>query len=154
MVLCLETDHASNRHFVLIEGQSQVFDIQPHDLVVLDDLMTEAAKSDQVTALFTHAVHHLPCFLIFLTQNLFLQNKEATTRHLNAHYLVLFKNPRDASAIAHLARQMYPDEPKFLPVTYADATKEPRVYTNFVNSQISSDHIFLEELNFLDTKTS
>ena len=117
-----------NRNFVLIEGLPQLSDIQPYDLVVLDDLMMEASKSEDVTALFTRAVHHMPCFLIFLTQNLFQQSKEARTRHLNTHYLVLFKNPRDASAISHLARQMYPGEPKFLPAAYADATKHPHSY--------------------------
>lgn len=117
-----------NRNFVLIEGLPQLSDIQPYDLVVLDDLMMEASKSEDVTALFTRAVHHMPCFLIFLTQNLFQQSKEARTRHLNTHYLVLFKNPRDASAISHLSRQMYPGEPKFLPAAYADATKHPHSY--------------------------
>lgn len=114
--------------FVVIEGLPQLADIKPYDLIVLDDLMMEAAKSEEVTALFTRAVHHLPCFLILLTQNLFLQSKEARTRHLNTHYLVLFKNPRDASAISHLSRQMFPGEPKFLPAVYADATKDPHSY--------------------------
>jgi hypothetical protein len=41
---------------------------------------------------------------------------------------VLFKNPRDASAISHLAKQMFPGEPKFLPAAYADATKDPHSY--------------------------
>ena len=27
---------------------------------------------------------------------------------LNSHYIVLFKNARDATQVAHLARQMYP----------------------------------------------
>ena len=117
-----------NRGFVIIEGLPQLTDIRAYDLVVLDDLMMESSKSEDVTALFTRAVHHLPCFLIFLTQNLFLQSKEARTRHLNTHYLVLFKNPRDASAISHLARQMYPGEPKFLPAAYANATKDPHSY--------------------------
>ena len=117
-----------NGGFVLIEGLPQLSDIRPNDLVVLDDLMVEASKSEEVTALFTRAVHHLPCFLIFLTQNLFMQSKEARTRHLNTHYLVLFKNPRDASAISHLSSQMIPGEPKFLPAVYADATHDPHSY--------------------------
>lgn len=117
-----------NQGFVLIEGLPQLSMIRPNDLIVLDDLMMEASKSEEVTALFTRAVHHLPCFLIMLTQNLFLQSKEARTRHLNTHYMVLFKNPRDASAISHLARQMFPGEPKFLPAVYADATKDPHSY--------------------------
>jgi hypothetical protein len=117
-----------NSSFHIVEGLPQLTDIKPFDLIVLDDLMMEAAKSEEVTALFTRAVHHLPCFLILLTQNLFLQSKEARTRHLNTHYLVLFKNPRDASAITHLSRQMFPGEPKFLPAVFADATREPHSY--------------------------
>jgi hypothetical protein len=115
-------------NFHIIEDLPHLTDIKPFDLIVLDDLMMEAAKSEEVTALFTRAVHHLPCFLIFLTQNLFLQSKESRTRHLNTHYLVLFKNPRDASAVAHLSRQMFPGEPKFLPAVFADATKDPHSY--------------------------
>jgi len=32
---------------------------------------------------------------------------------LNAHYMVLFKNPRDVSQFANLARQMYPKTSQF-----------------------------------------
>jgi hypothetical protein len=117
-----------NSHYIVIEGLPSLEVIQPYDLVVLDDLMLEASKSVEVTAIFTRAVHHLPCFLLMLSQNLFLQSKEARTRHLNTHYLVLFKNPRDSSAISHLARQMFPGHPKFLPAVYADATQKPHSY--------------------------
>jgi len=32
---------------------------------------------------------------------------------VNAHYLILLKNPRDATQFASLARQMYPNMSKF-----------------------------------------
>ena len=41
---------------------------------------------------------------------------------LNAHYIILFKNPRDASQFANLARQMYPKQWQFA------ATREPYSY--------------------------
>ena len=41
---------------------------------------------------------------------------------MNAHYLVFFKNPRDASQIIHLAKQMYPGHTKFVQEAYKDAT--------------------------------
>ena len=47
-----------NRGFVIIEGLPQLTDIRAYDLVVLDDLMMESFKSEDVTALFTRAVHH------------------------------------------------------------------------------------------------
>ena len=57
-----------------------------------------------------------------LTQNLFDKNKYARTISLNAHYLVLFKNPRDVTQFATLARQMYPNSSKFAIEAYRDAT--------------------------------
>ena len=43
---------------------------------------------------------------------------------LNAHYMVLFKNPRDVSQFVNLARQMYPKTFQFA----IDATREPYSY--------------------------
>ena len=47
---------------------------------------------------------------------------------LNAHYLILFKNPRDASQISHLARQMFPGHSKYMIEAFADATQMPYSY--------------------------
>ena len=47
---------------------------------------------------------------------------------LNAHYMVLFKNPRDVSQFANLARQMYPKSSQFAVEAYRDATWEPYSY--------------------------
>jgi hypothetical protein len=38
-------------------------------------------------------------------------------------YIVLFKNVRDATQISHIARQMYPNNTKFLMKAYEDATQ-------------------------------
>jgi hypothetical protein len=47
---------------------------------------------------------------------------------LNAHYMVLFKNPRDAGQFAVLAKQMYPNSSKFAVEAYKDATDCPYGY--------------------------
>ena len=47
---------------------------------------------------------------------------------LNSHYIVVFKNPRDALQIATLARQMYPGKSKFLVEAYKNATEKPFGY--------------------------
>ena len=47
---------------------------------------------------------------------------------LNTHYMVLFKNPRDVSQFANLARQMYPKSSQFAVKAYRDATREPYSY--------------------------
>jgi len=41
---------------------------------------------------------------------------------INAHYMVLFKNQRDVSQFANLARQMYPKTSQFTIEAYRDAT--------------------------------
>ena len=48
--------------------------------------------------------------------------------NMNTHYIVMFKNPRDAGQGAILARQMYPGKSKFIVDAYRDATKEPYGY--------------------------
>jgi len=42
--------------------------------------------------------------------------------------MVLFKNTRDASQFAHLARQMYPNKSQFAVEADKDATREPYSY--------------------------
>jgi hypothetical protein len=48
--------------------------------------------------------------------------------NLNIHYLVLFKNHRDAYQVSVLVRQTYPGRSKFVVEAYKDATKNPYGY--------------------------
>lgn len=50
------------------------------------------------------------------------------TISLNAHYIILLKNPRDKSQILHLARQMFPFKPNILVEAYEDCTRNPYGY--------------------------
>ena len=65
---------------------------------------------------------------MYLTQNLFYKSKQTRTMSLNAHYIVLFKNPRDAMQISTLGRQMYPGQNKFLVEAFKNATEKPFGY--------------------------
>jgi len=67
----------------------------------------------RVTQIFTKTSHHMEVSVLYLTQNIFYGEKQNRTIGLNAHYLVLFKNPRDATQVSHLARQMYPGKTNF-----------------------------------------
>jgi len=82
------------------------FDGREPTLVIIDDLMQET--NETVANMSTKGSHHRNISVVFLAQNLFPKNKFARTMSLNAHYMVLFKNPRDVSQFANLARQMYP----------------------------------------------
>ena len=103
-------------------------EIQPYDIVVLDDLIHEGKNSGDLTAMFTRAAHHKPCFIIFIMQNLFPPGKESRTRSLNTHYYVLLKNPRDKSQIDFLARQILPRRWKALVQIFETATEKPHSY--------------------------
>jgi len=87
------------------------------------------SETNQLDAnMFTKILHHRNVSVVYLTQNVFGKNKYARMISLNAHYLVLFKNPRDASQFAALARQMYPNMSKFAIKAYKDATSAPYGY--------------------------
>ena len=102
------------------------FDGSEPTLLIIDDLMHET--NETVVNLFTKGSHHRNVSVMYLAQNLFPKNKFARTISLNAHYMILFKNPRDASQFANLARQMYPGKSKFAVEAYIDSTREPYSY--------------------------
>ncbi|GFX86217.1 uncharacterized protein TNCV_2560991 [Trichonephila clavipes] len=47
---------------------------------------------------------------------------------LNAHYMFLFKNPRDKSQVMNIGKQLYPGKSKFFREVYEDATSKPFSY--------------------------
>lgn len=102
------------------------FDGSQRTLLILDDLMHET--DDRVTKIFTKISHHSDVSVLYLTQNLFYGGKQNRTIGLNAHFLVLFKNPRDATQITCLARQMHPTKSSFMVEAFKDATEKPFSY--------------------------
>ena len=67
--------------------------------------------------------------MICLLQNLYHHGKENRTINLNTQYIVLFKKPRDQQQVAHLARQMYPNNWRSFLDAFKSATKEPYGYS-------------------------
>ncbi len=112
------------------------FDGSINTLLIIDDLMHET--NDVVSKLFTRSSHHTNTSVVFITQNLFHADKVTRTITLNAQYLILFKNVRDKSQIAHLSRQMYPGNSKHMIESYIDATSEPYSYL-FVDLKPNTD---------------
>src|SRR3977135_2414670 len=125
-----ETDELkAKKGYILKRGLPDSFNYIPkNSVIVLDDLMNEAKDHPGVTNLFTKLVHHNNLFVINITQNFFLNSKETRIRRLNTQYIVLFKNPSDATQVHVLGRQMYPRAPNFLPEVNAKVTKQPHSY--------------------------
>lgn len=96
--------------------------------VIIDDLMTESFNSKIVSELFTKGSHHRKISVILVTQNFFVRGKESRNISLNAHYIVLFKNPRDKSTSFTIGRQMFPNNTKKFATIVSEATKAPHSY--------------------------
>ena len=95
-------------------------------LLVFDDLMNDFKTDETLIKLFTKGVHHWNISCIHIVQNLFFTGLR--TARINAHYLVLFKNPSDKSQVSTLARQLYPQKGRKFLEAFEDATASPYTY--------------------------
>jgi len=98
------------------------------NMLVLDDQMSKAGNTKDLEDLFTKGSHHRNLTIIYIVQNLFDKSKSMRTASINSQYLVVFKSPRDKTAIQHLGTQMFPKNSKFLVESFQDATLEPYGY--------------------------
>jgi hypothetical protein len=103
-------------------------DVSQRNLIVLDDLMAQSGKDKRISDLFTKGSHHRNLSIIYIVQNIFHQGKEMRNISLNAHYIVLFKSPRDKQQISMLARQINPGKVQEFMRSYEDATSRPHGY--------------------------
>lgn len=98
--------------------------LQGHKVVVLDDLMMEAADSKELIHLLTVGIHHNSITLIQILHNLYCKGKAMRTASLNCHYFILFRNYRDQLQIQTLGRQIFPGQSKYFQDAYLRATNE------------------------------
>lgn len=133
-----------------IEGLPNLddFDGKEPVLVIIDDMMREADNT--VVDLFTKGCHHRNISVFFITQNLFHQGRGQRDISLNAHYLICFKNPRDKVQIKCLARQIHPENPKFIEEAYNDATNKPHGYLLIDLKQATPDDMRIQNGIFPD----
>ena len=131
-----------------VEGIPNLSEVPKETLLILDDLMVETDNS--ITQLFTKKSHHQNISVVYIVQNLFGKNKEMRTISLNAHYIALFKNPRDVSQMLILGRQMYPNRNKYFQEAYKDATSRPHGYLLCDLKQSTPDILRLRTNIFLD----
>jgi hypothetical protein len=103
-------------------------DASKRNLIRLDDLMAQSGKDKRIADLFTKGSHHRNLSIIYIVQNIFHQGKEMRNISLNAHYIVLFKSPRDKQQIFMLARQINPGRVQEYMRSYEDATSRPHGY--------------------------
>lgn len=121
-------------------------------LIIIDDMMRES--NDQVVDLFTKHSHHLGLSVIFITQNIFHKGKGMRDISLNAHYIVVYKSPRDRGQFSTLARQICPRNTQLVNEAFEDATSEPYGYLLIDLTQTTPDHLRYRTKIFPDDQPS
>ena len=106
----------------------ELTEMKQHNIIILDDLMMEVVKNEEIELLFTRGSHHKNLTIIFINQNMFCQGKNARTIALNCHYLILFQNMRDCSQIQRLGQQIFPGHRQLLVESYKDCLQKPYGY--------------------------
>ena len=96
--------------------------------LVLDDLMDEGSNDKRVFDLFTRDSHHQGVTVLYLCQDLFPNGKYAKTISRNAHYIAVFKNPRDQLGMRNLRLQSFPTQWQDFLETYRKVAEKPFGY--------------------------
>ena len=122
-----------------------------HQLLIFDDLLCDivSRKDNLMQKLFTVYSNHKKLSIIMLSQMLFKPGDyKFNVLSENVHYLFLFKSPRNASKIIHLAKQISPYDNKFIVQSYKEATLGKFTYLLFDFHQSTPEKIRLRSKIF------
>ena len=119
-----------------------------HDLLIIDDLIHDASKTDFFMKLHTTLSHHWNCSVITVTQNPYFQSKHMRTCNLQATGLILFKTLRGKDQIKRIGQQVFPEKKNFLMNSYNKATDTPFSYL-FVDLSVSGNEMLSMRSNIL-----
>lgn len=99
------------------------YDKKGGSICVIDDFMGQIDQ-DLVDIVTVHSRHHnTTTFILF--QSLFPANRLARQISLNVKYIHVHKNPRENSQFQTLARQVAPNDYKWIVSAYHEVTKKP-----------------------------
>ena len=90
--------------------------------------MEDAGSSKTLQNLFTKRSHHRNLTIMYLLQNMYNAGTSQPTVSLNTHYIVVFKNPRDARQCRCLASQMHHGNFYWFIGAFLDAIAKPPGY--------------------------
>ena len=98
-----------------------------NNILVFDDLMSQAIDSPVLSQLFTQG-RHRNASVILLLQNMFPKGKYNTDISRNAQYVVLFRSPSDRKQIDIIAERTFAKDRKNVMSAYAKETAKPYGY--------------------------
>ena len=123
------------------ELSDDLHEIRPenNNILVFDDLMSQATDSPVISRLFTQG-RHGNASVILLLQNMFPKGKFNTDICRNALYKVLFRSPGDHKQIDIMAEQTFAkDRPHFMKA-YTQETEKPFGYIVLDNHPRTASH--------------
>ena len=110
----------SNEEFVELVGD---YKDQGGSIVIVDDHMGNIGP--ELVEIVTVTARHTNTSLFLLFQSLFPSNPLARQISLNVKYFHIHKNPRENAQLQYLARQLRPDDYKWIDKAYHKATEKP-----------------------------
>jgi len=113
----------------MLKEKTEAYKDREGSIVVIDDFMQQI--NGDILDLFTILCHSHRISVFLLTQNVFPPNPSFRTISLNATYIVIFKNPRDASQIVHFAQQFAPGNSRWVVDAYHACTRAAYSYIMF-----------------------
>ena len=95
-----------------------------NNILVFDDLMSQATESPMNSLLFTPG-RHRNASVILLLQNMFPKGKFNTDISRNAQYLALFRSPSDRKQIGIMTERMFDNNRSERPFGYILVDNRP-----------------------------
>ena len=83
--------------------------IPEKSIVILDDLMIEMVKSEEISNVLTRESHHKKWNVFLLWQDMYPQQQFAKTISLQCDYKYIFRNPPRQDRLRTLCLQMFPN---------------------------------------------
>ena len=115
----------TNQEFI---NYVEEYEDQGGSIVVIDDFMAQMSRD--LVEIVTVTSRHTNTSTFILFQSLFPSNRLARQISLNVKYIHILKNPRENAQIQFLARQISPNDYKWIVDAYHEATKHP--YSCFI----------------------
>ena len=134
-------------------NNAQFIDPSNWNLIIFDDLMTEEKCDQRIADLFTKGSHHRNISIVYLTQNVFPQDKACSDIAFNTQYLVLFNNLIDRQQVATLARRIYLSTCVTFMRKFEDAKARPYGYLVLDLKSSSSEQDRLQTDIFVDQQS-
>ena len=108
---------------------------------IFDDSMHNV--HNEISKLFTTHSHHLNSSMFFITQNLFVQNKEYRTMSLNATYVIIMAGARSRRQVDYFAKQVALYKTAYIVDAFLDMTQQPYSYLLFDFKASTPHHLMV-----------